>query len=130
MTSLLDQAKAFFDQYGSTFDRGDIAKFSTFFNEPFISVRPDGRVQMCPTHEDAEQFFSSVLVTWKEQGYQNFTTRHFEITPIGQRSMLVTLTWEMWEGQGKLIREWRQSYNLIMQDSGWKVIASTYHTER
>ncbi len=124
---MIDSAKDFFRTYNEIFDTGDMKAFSKLFNEPFISVRPDGSVESMATNQVAEDFFSKVLVLWKNEGYQYFSTKHYDVTPIGNKSMLVTLTWELLDKNRKLIREWRQSYNLLDQNNEWKVITSTFH---
>ena len=121
------EAKRFFDGYNTIFDSGDMDAFSNLFTEPFISGRADGTLESMPTHEMAKDFFSKALNKWNIEGYQYFTTKDYEVIPMGQKSMLVSLTWEMLNESRILIREWRQSYNLIKVDNHWKVITSTFH---
>jgi hypothetical protein len=37
------------------------------------------------------------------------------------------VTWELLGDDGRVLRQWRQSYNLVRLDAGWQVFASTYH---
>ena len=127
MNSFEKQAIEFFKEYQSIFDTGDMSTFSKLFSEPFISVRPDGNVQSMPTNKTASTFFSSVQKKWQEEGYSSFSTKDFKVIPIGANSMLVTFTWEMLDKEKKLIREWRQSYNLLSRNKSWSVITSTFH---
>jgi len=120
-------AKEFFTKYRSTFDKGKMKEFSNFFNEPFISVRADGEIQSLHTHKDAELFFPQVIDAWKKEGYKSFTMCDFEVIKLGSSSVLVTFTWEMLDNNADLIRQWRQSYNLIKKDDSWKVLLSTFH---
>ncbi|NRA15268.1 MAG: hypothetical protein HRU04_07180 [Oceanospirillaceae bacterium] len=125
---MFEEAKKFFNAYNTIFDSGDMAAFSQLFAEPFISVRPDSAIASMSTNEIALNFFTDVLNTWKLEGYKYFSTKDYDVTPIGKKSMLVTLTWEMLNENHGLIREWRQSYNLLMVGNQWKVITSTFHT--
>ena len=125
---MVEEAKKFFDAYNTIFDSGDMAAFSQLFSEPFISVRPDSAIVSMSTNEIALDFFRDVLNTWKLEGYKYFSTKDYDVTPMGKKSMLVTLTWEMLNENHGLIREWRQSYNLLRVGNQWKVITSTFHT--
>jgi len=127
MKPLINQAIEFINEYQTTFDTKDMDAFSKYFSEPFISVRPDGTVQSMPSNESASAFFKTVLKQWQKEGYSSFSTKDFELTPIGSKSMLVTFTWEMLDSSKQLIREWRQSYNLLAKGDSWLVISSTFH---
>ena len=124
-----EQAKQFFSQYGSTFDSWDMEKFSSFSNEPFISVRGDGKSIIMNTNNDAKVFFTSVLSKWKKDGYVKFSTKDYEVINLGVKSMLVTFTWQMMGKNNVVIKEWKQSYNLIKKEDTWKIIMSTFHIE-
>ncbi|OUR72702.1 hypothetical protein A9Q76_03245 [Arcobacter sp. 31_11_sub10_T18] len=127
MNELTITAKEFFTKYRSTFDKGNMKEFSTFFNEPFMSVRADGKIQSLSCNKDAELFFPLVIDMWKKEGYNSFTMSDFEVVKLGSTSMLVTFTWEMLDNNADLIRQWRQSYNLVKNYDEWKVILSTFH---
>ena len=103
---MVEEAKMFFDEYNTIFDSGDMRAFSRLFAEPFISVRPDGAVANMSTKEIAKQFFSDALKTWKPEEYKFFSTKDYEVTPVGQKSMLVTLTWQMLNVNHGLVPEW------------------------
>lgn len=127
MEKLLQEAKEFFKEYSSVFDTGDMNAFSKRFTEPFLSIRPDGSIQSMPTNQSASEFFSKAYSLWQEEGYASFKTCDYTVIPIGGSATLVTLTWEMLDKNNQLIKEWRQSYNLVKKDNSWKVYASTFH---
>jgi len=37
------------------------------------------------------------------------------------------VTWELLREEGNVLRQWRQSYNLVRVEAGWQILASTYH---
>ena len=127
MVGLIEEAQEFFREYGVVFDIGNMEVFSKRFAEPFLSIRPDGTIQSMPTNESAAEFFDTVFLSWKQERYSSFATRDYDVTPIGKEAMLVTFTWEMLDKNKELIRDWRQSYNLVKQYGVWKVYASTFH---
>ena len=123
-----DQAIAFFQQYVTVFDSGDMARFVTRLAEPFASVRPDGRIQAMPDHQAARRFFEQARAAWVEDGYDHFATSDYEVVALGERSLLVTLNWAMLSQQDTVLRQWRQSYNLVKLDQVWKLAFSTFHS--
>ena len=127
MEELIQEAKTFFKEYNSLFDTGDMNEFSKRFTEPFLSVRPDGAIQSMLTNESASKFFVGVFSLWRKEGYKSFTTRDYTVTPIGNSAMLVTLTREMLGKDNQVIKEWRQSYNLVKKNNIWQVYVSTFH---
>jgi hypothetical protein len=39
------------------------------------------------------------------------------------------MDWELRRGDGSLIREWRQSYNVVRVGKGWQILLSTFHVK-
>ena len=48
---------------------------------------------------------------------------------IGARSVLATLNWQMVRTVGSIVREWRQSYNLVRIDARWQILVATLRLE-
>ena len=46
----------------------------------------------------------------------------------GTRSALASVSWELLRADGSVASGWRESYNLLRSDQGWRVFASTDHT--
>ena len=56
--------------------------------------------------------------------------RNFATTPMGRRSLLATVTWDLLREDGSSAAQWRQSYGLIMSDDDKpKIFASATHAE-
>ena len=127
MGDLLEQAQAFFKSYAELFTIETISDFSNFFTEPYVSLRSDGRIQSMPTNRSAIEFFKSVLANNLQEGCCSLLTKDYEVNPIGKKGMLVTLTWEMLDSSGCVIREWRQSYTLVKRDEKWYALAAIHH---
>ena len=126
---MINEAKAFFKNYNTTFDSGDMFEFSKLFHEPFISARPDGSIAHMPTNEIAKEFFTKAQTSWEAEGCKYMSTKNYDVTSIGHNAMLVTLTWVLLNENREQIREWRQSYNLLKSNDQWKVFSSMFHSE-
>jgi hypothetical protein len=109
------------------FDKTNWMTFTSLFHEPFVTVRGDGGVKLFQSRGETRKFFETVADAWRREGYHRFTTTNFEVMPMGRLSRLVTFDWEMLRADGSLLRKWRQSYQLILIQSEWKVLSSTFH---
>jgi hypothetical protein len=117
----------FFKRYQFEFDQQNWASFAALFHEPAMSVRADGSVMVIPSHAEGEHLYQSVSKAWRAEGYARFEMKDFEVLALGQDSRLVSFDWVMLSERGALIRQWRQSYQLIRTQNAWRVFTSTFH---
>lgn len=123
----LEEANTFFTKYTDLFDEENWPDFASLFHEPAMSVRGDGSVHVLASKPEAEAFFHKVSATWRKEGYDNFSISDLHVLPLGTLSGLVTFTWHMNASDGKVIKQWRQSYQLVRISAGWRVLCSTFH---
>jgi hypothetical protein len=45
---------------------------------------------------------------------------------IGGRSLLATMDWVFYREDGTLLKQWRQSYNMVRIDGRWQILLSTF----
>jgi hypothetical protein len=118
---------AFFEDYAARFDKRNWADFVSLYHEPCLTVRGDGTVKFFRSRAHVRQFFEGVANTWRGEGYHRFAVSNFDVMPVGKRSLLATLDWDMLRDDGSVIRKWRQSYQLIQVQEEWLVLTSTFH---
>jgi hypothetical protein len=94
---------------------------------PGVALRGDGSVQSLQSRPDLERFFQAAVDSYRRDGCRGIRYRDLEMVPMGTRSVLGTVTWELLGEDGRAVRRWRQSYNLVRAGNGWQVLASTYH---
>jgi hypothetical protein len=92
-----------------------------------VAVRGDGSIQSLQSRPDLEAFFQAAVDGYRREGCRGIRYRDLETVPMGARSALGTVTWELLREDGSVVRQWRQSYNLVRVGNGWQVLASTYH---
>jgi hypothetical protein len=106
------------------FDGDEIARL---YCVPTVTVRGDGSIHCLQSREELARFFQGVLDTYKRDGRQSTTMHDLKVVPIGDRSALATMTWKMLRDDGSIIRQWRQSYNVVRLAEGWRILVSTFH---
>lgn len=120
------QEQSFFEDYTRVFNAADAVAIAKFYHVPSISMRGDGSVVCYQSAEELEQFFKRVADGYLgEADHGRFHS--LTVQPIGAQSVLATSTWELLRKDGSVVREWRQSYNLVHVDDRWQIMVSTFH---
>jgi hypothetical protein len=118
------------DDYVRHWYAGEWSGVAALYYVPSITMRGDGSVHCFQSRKELEDFFHGVGAGYDTEGdlgpgrYHSLTTQ-----PIGARSLLATLTWQMVRKDGSVVREWRQSYNLVCTDGRWLILVATLHLE-
>lgn len=126
-TPLADEVRAFLELYGREFDSADGTRIASLYHAPCVTMRGDGSIHSFQSHEELTRFFQGVADSYRKDGYRTSRFSNLEAVPIGARSALVTVDWELLRADESVIRKWRQSYNLVRVGSGWQILVSTFH---
>jgi len=126
-SELTADVRAFFDGYNDAFAAIDGQRIAALYHLPTVTVRGDGSIHCLQSRDELARFFQGVADTYHRDGYTGGGFDGLQVSPIGGRSALATLTWKMLRRDGSLIREWRQSYNLVHVAAGWRILVSTFH---
>jgi hypothetical protein len=74
---------------------------------------------------EVERLFQAAVDAYHRERCRGIRFKDLDVVPIGGRSALGTVTWELVREDGSVLG--RQSYNLVRVDTGWQILASTYH---
>jgi hypothetical protein len=125
-----DEVGRLLDDYVRHWYAGEWDAVAALYHVPSITMRGDGSVHCFQSKQELQDFFRGVGAGYDTEGdlgpgrYHSLTTQ-----PIGGRSLLVSLTWQMVRKNGSIVREWRQSYNLVRSDGPWQILAATLHLD-
>jgi len=126
--ALNEEVRSFLAGYMREFSSMSGARIAALYHVPCVTVRGDGTVHGLQTRQDVERFFEGVAAVYAREGaHGEGRYKNLEVHPIGGRSVLVTLDWELQREDGSVIREWGQSYNLVRGETGWQILLSTFH---
>ena len=126
-SELTSDVRAFLDDYNEAFASIDGDRIAALYHLPTVTMRGDGSIHCFQSRAELASFFQGVADTYQRDGYAGGRFDDLQVSPIGGRSALATLNWKMARGDGSLIREWRQSYNLVRVIPGWRILVSTFH---
>jgi hypothetical protein len=117
----------FFDKFVLDFKSFDGAVIANRYVAPYTAISSDKSVSLYKEQKDIEQYFSAILADYQKQDVAYCTYSSFEFLPIGQKSALVTMDWNMMKADGTLVTRWRESYVLILENATLKIVTSIDH---
>ena len=123
------EVRSFVEAYIRTFDSMDGTRIAALYHVPTVTLRGDGSVHCLHSREALARFFQDVADAYAREGQRGGSYKNLQVVPIGGRSALATVDWEMRGADGGVIREWRQSYNLVRAGDGWEILVSTFHID-
>jgi hypothetical protein len=127
--ALPGEVAGFFDDFVEAFGSFSGARIATRYLVPGVAVRGDGSIQYLQSREEVERFFQAAVDAYHRDGCRGIRFKDLDVVPMGGRSVLGTVTWELLHEEGSVLRQWRQSYNLVRVEAGWQILASTYHVD-
>jgi hypothetical protein len=105
----------------------DSATIAEMYHIPCLTVRGDGSTHEFSQLSQVQDFMGSVAKTYFDEGNRACSFDELAVIPIGGECALATLKWTLRTDGGTPIQEWRQTYNLIRTQQGWKFLLSTFH---
>ncbi len=124
----LAAAKAYFDRFVQAFGTFDAAKVADLFATPGVALRSDGVLVALTTRDDIVRYYKAALDKYHRDGCRSCRWSQLSVVPMGRRSLLAAVTWDLLGEDETVLVQWRQSYNLSCFDNDEpKAFASTSH---
>lgn len=117
----------FLGAYIEAFLSSDGGRIARMYNVPSVTVRADGSVHAFRTNDELQAFFQGLADTYSRAGSRKWQYTNLSVQPLGARSAIATLDWEMQREDGSVIRGWRQTYNFVLAEESARILASTFH---
>jgi hypothetical protein len=125
--ALREEIAGFFDGFVKAFISFSGAGIASLYFVPCFFLARDGSIQCLQSRADIEGFFRDAVDAYYGEGCRDIRFRELEVVPMGGRSVLGTVTWELLREDGSVLRQWRQSYNLVRVEKGLRIYCSTQH---
>jgi ketosteroid isomerase-like protein len=125
--SLIAEISSYYKAYADAFHARSGTQIADFYCTPCISMRGDASIHCFQSRPETEKFFQGVADTYYKEGLRRSEIKNLEVVPIGGRSLLASMDWVFYRGDGTLLKEWRQSYNLVRIDGRWRILLSTFY---
>lgn len=123
------ELEAFFDDFIHAFARFDGALIAQRYTAPYLALDASGQARVFATAEAIAGYFQSALDHYAAQGCRSCRYHSLETVSLGSASVLASVSWELFDGEGRSLSSWRESYNLKRGEAGLRIYASTDHAE-
>ena len=127
--ALREEVAAFFERFVEAFKSFDGSRVAKLYFVPGVGLRGSGAIQAWTSETEVAEFFARALARYAARGVKTCRFTDLDVVPMGARAALGAVTWEMLTEAGSVAVTWRQSYNLVRADDGWKAWASTYYLD-
>ena len=96
---------------------------------PYSSLNAKGALQTFHTKAQIGHYFQGFLDKYHQDGCRSCLFNTLEVVPLGQMSLLASVTWVLLREDHSLASTWRESYNLTRSNNELLIYASTDHVE-
>lgn len=123
-------AEAYFDRFAKAFTTFDGSQVADLFVAPGVALGRDGSLVALTTRDDLVRYYQAALDRYRGEGCRSARWSRLETIPMGRRSLLATVSWELLREDRTVARHWRQSYSIKIVDDGHpRTFASAMHAE-
>ena len=123
-------AEVYFDRFVHAFSTFDAARVADLFATPGVALRGDGSLAGLTERDDVVRYYKAALDKYYRDGCRSCRWSRLTVVPIGHRSLLATVTWELLRDDGAVVARWRQSYCLTrLRDGELRAFASATHAD-
>jgi hypothetical protein len=127
MDDLERAARAFFDEFVTAFASFDGKEIARRYQSPYLALSADGKLTCFHSAAEIADYFQKVVDDYHRQGCRSCRYRNLEVLPLGSRSALATVTWDLLREDGSPLTSWRESYQLTLAGESLRVVASVDH---
>lgn len=115
------------ESYNQAFMGRDAEAIAAFYMVPTLTIRGDGSSHVFNSNEEIRTFFQDVADLYYEQGVRNGKYRILSWQSLGERKGVLTVEWTFIDAGNSPIRQWDQTYNLILEENALMIYVSTFH---
>jgi uncharacterized NTF2-like protein DUF6841 len=126
-SDLRDEVIAFFDTFVVAFRTFDGSHIAQRYAVPYLALNTEGTAQCFADHAEIGRYFQSVVDNYRVRGCRSCRYKDLEVLPLGHKSGIGTVTWELLREDGSVLSVWRESYVLTRTENGLRILASVDH---
>jgi hypothetical protein len=113
------EVAAFFSAFALAFRSFDGAEIARRYALPYMAMQGDGRIERFDTTAAVAIYFQRVLNGYREEGCRACRFSGLELEALCERQCCIaSLNWELLDERGRVLRSWREAYNLRPDSEG------------
>lgn len=122
----MSELDTFFAHYSERYMASDADAVSAMYEAPLLAVR-EGRAIHCADRQAVREHLGEVMAAYARSGAARADVAALDVLPLGSSSMLATVNWHVVDGGGRLLKDFRTTYQLLRTDDGWRILTYTNH---
>jgi ketosteroid isomerase-like protein len=116
---------AFFRTYAERYMAGDVTAVADMYDAPFLAVRSGSPIHL-QDRAAVEEHLAGLMAAYQAAGAAAAEIADINVMPQGDSALLATLRWNVRAADGRLIRDFRTSYQLV-GPAPWRIVGYVNH---
>ena len=125
--NLQRSAEIFFDDFDTAFATFDGTVIATRYLKPYLAIRSNGTSECFSTNIAIAEYFQRIVANYRRLGCRYCRHKDLNVLEVGSSAAFASVTWELLDGDKKMLLSWSESYNLVRCGSTLKACASMDH---
>lgn len=121
--------RQFFESYARSYMSFDVDGVAALYEVPFLAVR-EGRAIHLVDRSAVRGHLSGLMEAYRNAGAAAAAIAGLSVVTLDRTSALATVRWEALSGDGRLVRSFSTSYQLLEREpDGYRILSYTYHQD-
>ena len=116
----------FFAHYAERYMASDVDAVSAMYEAPLLALR-EGKAIHLPDRTAVRTHLAEVMAAYARSGAARATIAGLDVLPLGRSSAIATVRWNVESADGKLLKDFRTSYQLLRVETAWRILSYTNH---
>jgi hypothetical protein len=125
--ALAAEIARYFEGYASAYDAFDAAAIAAHFAVPSYILHQDRAAPAFATREALVANMERLNAINRESRYGRATFAPPSVIAFAPGHVLATVPWTIRDVDGAVLWRFTCTYNLVLQDDGWKIVVCTNH---
>lgn len=119
----------FFEAYSERYMAFDVDAVAALYETPFLAVRESRAIHL-GDREAVRGHLAGLMEAYRNSGATRAAVADLRVTTLDGTSVIATVRWNAVAEDGRLLRDFTTSYQLLRQEQdGWRILSYTYHHE-
>lgn len=122
----MNDLEIFFARYAERYMASDVDAISAVYEAPLLAVR-DGTAIHLPDRTAVRAHLAELMAAYAASGAARADIASLDVTGLGTSSAVATVHWHVRDSDGGLVKDFRTTYQLLREDTDWRILTYTNH---
>lgn len=122
----MEDVTDFFTRYAQLYMKSDVDAVSATYEAPFLAVR-NGRAIHLTDRKAVRDHLAELMDAYQRSGAMRADIAGLDVVSLGKSSQSVTVHWHVIGEGGEVVKDFRTTYQLLRDGTGWRILSYTNH---